>query len=793
MIWANLAMLGLGGLMLSVPVLIHFLMQPKPVEVDFPALRFLKQKQLINRSRTRLRHILLLLLRCILIALLVLALAGPAVASQQFGKWLTFGGISFIAALLAIVLAFSWFSGSSNRVLNGVLGAFLALMLLLAGWYGLQLFDDDSSGQILGNAGEPVAAIMLIDTSPTMQYELENETRLKKASSMATWLVNQMPSGSQICVSVPDGDRPFFSPDESAAARRIESLTTSYNPKSILETLAKAIPLLEESPLPRKEVYIVSDLTRNGWSSAVSDPAISRLIKDTSISIFVLDVGVEDPVDFRIGDLNLSARQITSNGSLTIKTSINRIGAAEQRNVKLSVEKPDFSLPVVSNGTTLFPKDAWEFTQPIDVRENSSAPVEFTFTEQLEPGVYHGKVEIVGKDPLAIDDQQYFTFEVGMPWKVLVIQPANARSEFLARVLQYSGSFDVTFIDQAKLQDAPRFGEFNALFVLNPKPLTDDTWDRLAGFAESGGGVCVFLGHNAAGLDGLPHESFQTPSAARVLSGTLVNQFRCPDRIEAPFLFSPLNFDHPILSAFREISTSVRWDRNPIFTHWGLEMDNQWDELPTTVVLQFSNREPAIIERRIGSGRILIMTTPLEQNSNVKGRRTWNQRLSEVVWFYITRALTRHVVQTDADSLDVQVGQPAVLINELTRYPDSWNVFSPDPAKPPTKVSAIANKVRYPFTDTPGHYRFKGVLDGPILRGFSATLDPATLDLTRLELDELDKVLGAGRYQLARDQDEITRKQGQARKGREFYPLLMLMMFAAVVIEYLVSNRFYKS
>ena len=172
MIWANLALLGFGGLMLSVPVLIHFLMQPKPIEVDFPALRFLKQKQMINRSRTRLRHLLLLLLRCILIALLVLALAGPSVASQSFGKWLTFGGISFMTAMIGLVLLFS-ISGGANKLLNTILGVFFGLMLLLAGWYGLKLFDKDASGQILGDDGEPVAALLVLDTSPTMQYELE--------------------------------------------------------------------------------------------------------------------------------------------------------------------------------------------------------------------------------------------------------------------------------------------------------------------------------------------------------------------------------------------------------------------------------------------------------------------------------------------------------------------------------------------------------------------------------------------------------------------------------------------
>ena len=98
----------------------------------------------------------------------------------------------------------------------------------------------------------------------------------------------------------------------------------------------------------------------------------------------------------------------------------------------------------------------------------------------------------------------------------------------------------------------------------------------------------------------------------------------------------------------------------------------------------------------------------------------------------------------------------------------------------------------YPHTDTPGHYRLKGVLEGPVLRGFSANIDPATVDLTRIGPEDLDKVLSAGRYQLAKGEDDITRQQGQARKGREFYPLLMMMMFAAIVVEYLVSNRFYK-
>ena len=91
MTWANLGILGVGGLLLCVPVILHFMFQPKPVSVDFPALRFLKQKQQTTRSRMRLKHIALLLVRCLLIALLALALAGPSVASSVLGNWVTLG------------------------------------------------------------------------------------------------------------------------------------------------------------------------------------------------------------------------------------------------------------------------------------------------------------------------------------------------------------------------------------------------------------------------------------------------------------------------------------------------------------------------------------------------------------------------------------------------------------------------------------------------------------------------------------------------------------------------------
>ena len=57
----NGLILGLGGLLLAIPIILHFLMQPKPKLMTFPALKFIQKKQIKNRRQMRVRHIVLLL------------------------------------------------------------------------------------------------------------------------------------------------------------------------------------------------------------------------------------------------------------------------------------------------------------------------------------------------------------------------------------------------------------------------------------------------------------------------------------------------------------------------------------------------------------------------------------------------------------------------------------------------------------------------------------------------------------------------------------------------------------
>ncbi len=73
----------LGGLaLMGLPVVLHLLMRQKPKRQLFPAFRFLLQRAKTNQRKLRLRHLILLLMRMALVALICVALAALRGHSQ---------------------------------------------------------------------------------------------------------------------------------------------------------------------------------------------------------------------------------------------------------------------------------------------------------------------------------------------------------------------------------------------------------------------------------------------------------------------------------------------------------------------------------------------------------------------------------------------------------------------------------------------------------------------------------------------------------------------------------------
>ena len=788
----NGLILGLGGLLLAIPIILHFLMQPKPKELVFPALKFIKKKQIKNRRQMRVRHVLLLLLRCFLILAIAAALAGPTVATGNFGNWMTLGVIGLAGLIVGGGLIATLLRGGSAPLLRGILTALLVAIFSYGAWVAYQLWKTDTA-PVIGNNQAPVAAVLVLDTSPRMLYQHENITSLDRAKEMAKWLIGQFPVDSEVSILLTDGESPYFSVDVSAAKKRLETSEVSYTPTTVPESLLEGLQLVKSSELERKEVYVLSDLTLRSWSGA-DTRKFERILKEESPSIYVIDTGSESPVNFSINQIRIAAATMARDDTLQIEADVLRRGPAAERTVRMKLENRDPRLPVFQQGRVVLPEGGWENSQNVSVGENGGKTLEFRTSQKLSPGTHYGVVEIVGSDGLSIDDQKYFTIQISDAWKVLLIHPPNVPVGQMQALVE-EPMFECELVPESDFSSVD-LTKYNAVYWLNPTPQSDTTWNTLTRYVEGGGGLGIMLGHNAQ--DGPSADrAFTTEAAQVLLTGQLTFPFSAPaskrPNIPRGFFLSPQGVDHPILAGFRSFETNINWARFPIQMHWGIEPDES--DYPTQTVMRFNNRESALIERQIGAGRVVVLTTPFPEPSYPdEDRSSWNKLLVGnifPIWF-LMRQTTLRLVDTSADTLNLGIGDAAKLKNDDRIHPDQYFLFTPDLNKSPMVTKVSDNMLRHKFTDLPGHYRFKGTtVLGTIQRGFSVNLSPSETDLGRIETDQLDSILGEGKYQLAREQDEIERKQGKLREGQSFYPMLIFLMLVILAVEYLMSNRFY--
>src|SRR6478609_4735740 len=74
----------LGGLAaIAVPVIIHLIHRERKAVIEFPSLMFLERIPYRSVRRQKIRHLFLLILRCIAVALLVAAFARPFFEKQH--------------------------------------------------------------------------------------------------------------------------------------------------------------------------------------------------------------------------------------------------------------------------------------------------------------------------------------------------------------------------------------------------------------------------------------------------------------------------------------------------------------------------------------------------------------------------------------------------------------------------------------------------------------------------------------------------------------------------------------
>jgi hypothetical protein len=495
--------------------------------------------------------------------------------------------------------------------------------------------------------------------------------------------------------------------------------------------------------------------------------------------LYIIDLGAANPLNFALGEIRLSDDVLSARSTLRLATDVSCLGTPAARTVELYVS------------------DARGQQQKRDERTCQPAPGEAQRVEfrigGLQPGVHQGSVRMVGQDGLAADDVRYFTVKVKPAWRLLLAapKPAETHALFLNQALapedfrrRGQAWFECDVCDFRELAARP-LADYAAVCLLDPPPLDPPLWKTLTDFAADGHGVAIFLGRNA-----MPVESFNEPQAQQLLAGKLLRETPRPD---GDVWLAPTVFQHPVLAKFRGLAGSVPWEAFPVLRYW--ELDAQAGG--ASVVVPYSDGRPALLERPVGRGRALTMTTPVSAPaSDQEARNRWNLLPVPAgeAWPFVILAnqMAAYLVGSSTEQLNYYAGQTATVQLDAAARRQSYMLFAPGDLSLPYPADIGRSELAITATDRPGNYRLEAGGAGGTRLGFSVNYAPEQTRLDRLSDKELAELLAPVKFRLARTRQQLDRDVSQGRVGRELFPPLVLLIALLVGLEMVLANRFYK-
>ncbi len=482
-----------------------------------------------------------------------------------------------------------------RRIQHWFLLSLRALALALVAIAFARPFLDRSGSGGIGSGG-PREIVVLVDQS----YSMAIADQMEQARDEARRIFDGMgPLDRASLVTFSRGARVVArsSSDRLRLRGAVDTVTVSSEATRYGPALKVAQTILEESTLPTGEVYLVSDFQRNGWSGdeGVRLPAGS--------SVVTVPLGDGATVDNAlVSDVVLPRQIVGGRERITATARVVRRGGTEPREISVALEID--GQEIQSRAVTLEPDAATAVTfQP------------FTLSQPHTRGTVR-----LSPDALSADDSHHFVLSPGSSLGVLAFEGDRAAGEvslYLRGALEITedGRFDVRARRGAAVRPVDLEG-VQAVF-LNDAQIDGASAERIRDFVSEGGGVLVAMGQDGT----------WPTSAADMLPGTLG---AADDRIEGRGgRLGYLDYDHPVFEIFSG-------PRSGDFTGARFFRARRFEASDSAAVLaRYDDGSPALVERRIGRGRLLVWTSSLDA--------FWNDLALQPVYLPFVHRLTEYL------------------------------------------------------------------------------------------------------------------------------------------------------
>jgi len=594
-------LIGLAGL--SLPILIHLLDRAGGEAVDWPTLRFVKIARQQAAQRARLKNILVLLARCLLLALLILAMAQPY--TQDTG-WARPGEMP---TTLVIVLDNSYSMGYRLGGEQQQRRFDRAKALATQRLVGLSL--EDEVGLVLINE----QAVAVTDR-PSRDHErirkLINSAKLSfKGTNLGTGLTTAFALGSL--------DAPETSETEQLASDAEQAV-------------------VRKRRQAWREVLLLTDMQRGGWNELINDKLIANV--DEPLPVTVIDLSDGQSTNRYVREVSPPS---ASGKRLTVRAEIAGQGGDGGEQATLWIDGRKVGSP--------------EFV--------SASTSKVKLQADLPASGFHKCMVRLDEDRLPIDDSAYFAINSVGPRRLTIVDgdpsdvPALSETYFFNAAVTHglasSGRVEVNYLSPSQLSTTP-LGNSSCLVLANVARLDGSALTRVENFLRAGGALLATLGDKVD----ITHYNQDWHFLPIKLTGRLGD----PQRSRTYGITAEV-VDHPIFSGSLDLSAArffafIGADSSTLGTHAGIVASFS-NGSPALIESKFEQRQG-----QTNGGQVLLLTGAIDADwSNLPYRRVFVPLVDRMV-SYLTRQSTgwrsiRPGQQIRFDGPGTLVGQPVTI------------------------------------------------------------------------------------------------------------------------------------
>ncbi len=729
-----------GAAAVAAPIIIHLLNRRRFKKINWAAMDFLLEAQRLNRRRVKLEEIILLLLRCLAMILIGLMIARPSLDIN-------------VSGLLK--------AGQTERVI---------------------VLDDSLSMATIGQQGSPInkaSEILQKGIKSLSNNNSQDIFTVVRTTDPNKFAPNGLPLTESSITDLLD------------EFKNIKATDLRGDLHSALTTVAKSFD--SEKASFAKVVYLFTDLRRMDWESSTksgSDKGVVQTLQgiaEKAAGCYVVDLGSEVENNLFIEEVKPLGKVLVSGVPADFEVLVRNLGKSDIEDVTVSFSVRGSlplksKIPLIEAGAIGVAAFSYTFTDSSN--ESFSVPVEISLDNEFSKS----------EDALREDNVRYFPARVASGMRVLIVDgdPSGifGRSEsfYLSNALSPGGpaisGVDVTVLDDADF-DSSNLSQYEVIFIANLYRITEERAVGLNEWVKNGGGLVLLLGDQ---IDEDVYNDVLYKNGSGLLPFKL-STVGGDEKEEKWVNIKPEKQNHPLFRFF-EGDNKRLLDQVKVFRWWNSEIDdNENSPNPSNIVasLTSDDNSPLVVERQIGDGRVLAVTTPLDND--------WNNFPENGASFLITsQELVRYMSRNIASEGLLSVAEPILYPVDVREYRQQANLLRPG-EEVPEKVEALPqNKdnlndlewtLGYENTDQKGIYEIQFErADGSGVQSlaFAANLDTEESDLSRITASSIRSDLGGASVEFLPFGSPVLEREANVVRS-EMWKVILIILGVLLMVE----------